>query len=181
MIPLIIDLEAEWHAPQSHALQLLKGLYERGHAAELIAVRGSSILHRARKAGIYVHAVRPRMIRWNAALKIRSVLEDGRIELVHVNEPRALAAAWFSRAHRKLPLLCSRYEGELLEKTWIANAAYGSVTRFVASSRGAEKALLDSGVEAPRISVLTEGVDPSADRMVDDTVAVYERVLGGAS
>ena len=80
VIPLIVDLETEWRGGQNQALLLLKGLYERGHAAELVATHGSSLGHRAKKAGIYVHSVSRRMLRrLSAAAKIRSVLADGRI------------------------------------------------------------------------------------------------------
>ena len=60
MIPLFVDLETEWRGGQSQALLLLKGLYERGHAAELIAVKGSALGRRARREGIYVHSVNSR-------------------------------------------------------------------------------------------------------------------------
>ena len=96
MIPLIVDLETEWRGGQSQALLLLRGLYERGHAAELIAPRGSSLLHRARKEGIYVHSVSRKMMRVSAAAKIRSVLSDGRIDLVHVNESHALTCLLYT-------------------------------------------------------------------------------------
>ncbi len=178
MMPLIVDLETDWHAAQHQALLLLKGLYERGHAAELIAVRGSSILHRARKAGIYVHAVSPKIVWWKAASKIRSVVEDGRIELVHVNEPRALTAAWLAGVHRKLPLLYSTRIGIPLPKNWVSRTRYKSVERFVADSKAAEQALLESGVTPERVSIVNQGVEISADKMVDETIALYEKVLG---
>ena len=66
------------------------------HAAELVATHGSSIGHRAKKAGIYVHSVSRSMPRLSAASKIRSILADGRIELVHANEAHAVTAAWLA-------------------------------------------------------------------------------------
>jgi glycosyltransferase involved in cell wall biosynthesis len=159
MIPLFVDLETEWRGGQSQALLLLKGLYERGHAAELIAVRGSSLLHRARKAGIYVHVVNSRMMRLSAAAKIRSVLSDGRIELVHVNESHALTAAWLAGAHRKVPLLSSRRIGFPLQKNWVSRARYQALDRFVANSKAVAQTLLDSGIDPKLVSVVNEGVD----------------------
>ncbi len=181
MMPLIVDLETEWHAAQHQALLLLKGLYERGHAAELIAVRGSSILHRARKAGIYVHAVSTKIVWWKAVSKIRSVVADGRIELVHVNEPRALTAAWLARTQQKLPLLYSVRSGIPLQRNWVSRAGYRAVEQFVADSKATEQTLLTSGFDPERISIVNEGVEISVDKTVDDTVALYEKVLGEAS
>ena len=71
MIPLIVDLETEWRGGQNQALLLLKGLYERGHAAELVAADSSSLSHRAKKLGIYVHSVSRGMFRLRAASMIR--------------------------------------------------------------------------------------------------------------
>ena len=40
MIPLLVDLDREWRGGQNQFLLLLKGLYERGHAAELLTAKG---------------------------------------------------------------------------------------------------------------------------------------------
>jgi glycosyltransferase involved in cell wall biosynthesis len=159
MIPLIVDLETEWRGGQSQALLLLKGLYERGHAAELIAVKGSSLQHRARKEGIYVHTVSRKMMRLSAAAKTRSVMADGRIDLVHVNESHALTAAWLAGAHRKVPLLSSRRIGFPLQKNWISTARYRALARFVANSKAVAQTLLGSGISSDRVSIVNEGVE----------------------
>jgi glycosyltransferase involved in cell wall biosynthesis len=159
MIPLIVDLETEWRGGQSQALLLLKGLYERGHAAELIAVAGGVLAGRAHKEGINVHSVQPNFTRLRAAAKIRSVLADGRIDLVHVNEAHALTAAWLAGAHRRVPLLSSRRIGFPLQKNWISQARYAALERFVANSKDVAQSLIDSGFPADRISIVNEGVD----------------------
>ncbi len=116
MIPLIIDLETEWRGGQNQALLLLKGLYERGHAAELVAAKGSSLGHRALKANICVHHVSRGMLKVSAAAKIWSTLREGRIELVHANEAHAVTAAWLAGAAAKLPFVISRRVGYPLGK-----------------------------------------------------------------
>src|SRR5262249_50674807 len=70
MIPLLVDLEREWRGGQNQFLLLLKGLYERGHAAELLAAKGSSLGHRAEKYGICVHYTSRRSL-LKAARKVR--------------------------------------------------------------------------------------------------------------
>ena len=52
MIPLIVDLDTEWRGGQNQALLLLKGLYERGHAAELLTAKGSSLGHRLSQGAV---------------------------------------------------------------------------------------------------------------------------------
>jgi L-malate glycosyltransferase len=159
VIPLIVDLETEWRGGQNQALLLLKGLYERGHAAELVAAKGSSLGHRAKKLGIYVHTVSRGGFRLSAARAIRSLLSDERVELVHVNEAHALTAAWLAGVHRRVPLLCSRRIGFPLQRNWISRARYRSVERFIANSQNVAQSLIDSGIASDRISIVNEGVE----------------------
>src|SRR5690242_391350 len=133
MIPLLVDLEREWRGGQSQFLLLLKGLYERGHAAELLAAKGSALGHRAEKAGICVHyASRHSLL--TAGQKVRTLMKDGRFDLVHVNEARALSAAWLARTHRKVSLLISRRVGFPLGKNFLSRARFRAATRIIANS-----------------------------------------------
>jgi glycosyltransferase involved in cell wall biosynthesis len=158
LIPLLVDLETEWRGGQSQALLLLQGLYERGHAAELLTVHASPLSHRAKKLGIYVHSVRHSMSRLRAALAIRSLLADGRIELVHVNEAHALTAAWLAGAHRRVPVLSSRRIAFPLQKNWISQARFRSLHRFIANSKDVAQSLIESGIAQEHISIVNEGV-----------------------
>ncbi len=159
MIPLIVDLDTEWRGGQNQALLLLKGLYERGHAAELLTAKGSSLGHRAKKVGIYVHEASRKMLRWSAARKISWLLNDGRFELVHVNEAHALTAAWLAGAHRGFPLLSSRRIGFPLQSNWISKARFRALTCFVANSKNVAQSLVDSGFSPNRIAIVNEGVE----------------------
>jgi len=159
MIPLIVDLETEWRGGQSQALLLLKGLYERGHAAELLTAKGSPLGRRARRAGVYVHEASRTMLRLAAARKIRWLLSDGRFDLLHANEAHALTAAWMARAHRQLPLLSSRRIGFPLQRNWISRARFRALDRFVANSKNVARSLVESGFPADRIAIVNEGVE----------------------
>jgi glycosyltransferase involved in cell wall biosynthesis len=167
VIPLIVDLETEWRGGQNQALLLLRGLYERGHAAELVATHGSSLSHRAKKAGIHVHSVSRGLPRLAAAAKIRSLLAEGRIELVHANEAHAITAAWLALKITHLPFVVSRRVGYPLRKNWIAQARYRSANRIVANSRWVADQAAASGASRDKIRVVYEGVEipalPSAD------------------
>ena len=159
MIPLIVDLETEWRGGQSQALLLLKGLYERGQSAELLTPRGSSLGHRAKKAGIYVHTVSRRMMRLRAAAMIRTLLADGRIELVHANEPHALTSAWLAGAHKKVPLLVSRRVAYPLKQGLIARKRYLAAQRILAISRFVKESVVDSGLPAEIVELVYDGVE----------------------
>jgi glycosyltransferase involved in cell wall biosynthesis len=159
MIPLIVDLETEWRGGQNQALLLLKGLYERGHAAELLTAKGSSLGHRAKKAGIYVHEVSRGAFRVPAARKIRWLLKDGRIDVLHANEAHAVTAAWLAGAQRALPFLISRRVGYPIGKSWIAQARYRAAHCIVANSQWVAEQAIASGAPKERLRVVYEGVE----------------------
>jgi len=159
VIPLFVDLDRGWRGGQSQALVLLKGLYERGHAAELLTVRGSLLAKRAREEGVYVHTISGSWRRLRGAAQIRKMVAEGRFDLVHVNEAHALSAAWLAGVHKRLPLLSSRRIGFPLQKNWVSKSRFRALTRFVANSEQVAKSLLDAGVPPERISIVNEGVE----------------------
>jgi L-malate glycosyltransferase len=159
MIPLIVDLETEWRGGQNQALLLLKGLYERGHAAELLTAKGSSLGRRAKRAGIYVHEVSRGMLRVPAALKIRGLMSYGRIDLLHANEAHAVTAAWLAGAHRRIPTVISRRVGYPIGKSSIAQDRYRSSDFIVANSNWVAEQAAASGAPKEKLRVVYEGVE----------------------
>jgi glycosyltransferase involved in cell wall biosynthesis len=187
MIPLLVDLEREWRGGQNQFLLLLKGLYERGHAAELLAAKGSSLGHRAEKAGFYVHYTSRRSL-LTAARKVRALLRDGRFDAVHVNESRALSAAWLALAHRRVPLLISRRVGFPLGKSYFSRARFRAAARIIANSHWVADQAAASGAPEKKLTVIYEGVEipplpAAAVRSADRNrwgVREQERLLGCA-
>ena len=159
MTLLFVDLDREWRGGQNQALLLLKGLCQRGYAAELLTVRGSLLAKRARKEGVYVHTISGSWRRLRAAAQIRKMVVQGRFDLLHVNEAHALTAAWLACVHKGLPILFSRRIGFPLQKNWVSKARFRALTRFVANSEQVAQTLLDAGVPAARISIVNEGVE----------------------
>lgn len=165
---LYVDLEREWRGGQSQALLTLRGLRERGHDIVLVAAQDSPLAIRSTDAGISVHRVDRLGLRISAAVTIRGLITQGGFDLVHVNEPHALTAAWLAGAHNKLPLLLSRRIGFPLRKSWVSRAKYEAVEQFVANSKHVAQSLIDSGIVPERISIVNEGVEipplPSPDQ-----------------
>lgn len=158
---LYVDLEREWRGGQSQAWLTLRGLRERGHDVELLAARNSALANRVAEIGITVHLV-PRLgLRAWAAASLRSLIAKNHFELVHLNEPHALTAAWLARSHKHLPLLLSRRIGFPLQKNFVSQARYRAVERFLANSKDVAQSLIRSDVDAERISIVNEGVEIS--------------------
>lgn len=165
---LYVDLEREWRGGQSQAWLTLRGLRERGHQVELLAARDSPLAIRTAEAGIPVHQAARIGLRAWAARAMRSLMEKGRFDLVHLNEPHALTAVWLARAHTRIPLLLSRRIGFPLRRSWVSRTRYEAVERFVANSKNVAQSLIDSGIAVERISIVNEGVEipalPSPDQ-----------------
>lgn len=156
---LFVDLEREWRGGQNQAFLTLVGLMANGHEVHLIAPSGAPLAERAAAAGISVRRVPQLGMRLWGALAIHAALKQSSVDLVHVNEPHALTAAWFARAHRKCPIVLSRRIGFPLKKTWIARARYGSLTRFLANCNDVRDSLLRSGVASDKVAIVNEGVE----------------------
>ncbi len=156
---LFADLEREWRGGQSQALLTLRGLRERGDEVELLAAQDSPLAERVAKAGIVVHQV-PRIgLRAWAARALRELVAGGKFDLIHLNEPHAMAAAWLARSHKQLPLLLSRRIGFPLRKNRVSQAMYRALDRFVANSQDVARSLVDSGISEENISIVNEGVE----------------------
>jgi glycosyltransferase involved in cell wall biosynthesis len=156
---LFADLEREWRGGQSQALLTLRGLRDAGHRVELLAAQNSPLAERSAAAGIPVAEVPRSALRISGAAKIRGLLRGGRFDLLHLNEPHALTAAWLAAAHQRLPLLLSRRIGFPLQKNLVSRARYRAVTRFLPNSKAVAESLLRCGIAPDRISMVNEGVE----------------------
>jgi glycosyltransferase involved in cell wall biosynthesis len=156
---LFADLDREWRGGQSQALLTLRGLENAGHRAELLAARKSPLAERCAAAGIAVSEVSRTALRLSAARGLRRLTGGAHFDLLHLNEPHALSAAWLAGAHQRLPLLLSRRIGFPLRKSWVSRARYRAVTRFLANSNAVADSLLQCGIAPSRISVVHEGVE----------------------
>ena len=158
MRPLLVDLGRDYRGGQHQALLLLQGLRERGHAPELIAVRDSLLASRAQEIGAPVHVVDAGRRRLAAALQIRKLLREHRIDLVHANEPHALSSAWLARTHRTIPIAISRRIALPLSQGLFSLARYRAASRVVAVSHFVEQSVIQSGLSAGSVSVIYDGV-----------------------
>jgi glycosyltransferase involved in cell wall biosynthesis len=159
LIPLYVDLEQEWRGGQNQALLTLRGLRARGHAAELVAVRGGPLARRAQAEGVLVHTVGPHARRLQAVLLLRQLLARRRFDLLHANEPHALTAAWLARVHRRVPVVASRRVAYPLQRNSLALARYRAARCILAISRFVAESVLASGLPDERVEIVYEGVE----------------------
>jgi len=163
VIPLLVDLETQWRGGQNQALLTLKGLRERGHAAELVTSCGSALGQRSAVCGVPVHYVSAGLAYWPAARRIRELLRSGRYELVQANEAHAVTAAWLAlrqqRPRDRRPLVIARRVGYPIGKNPLARMRYESAAKIVANSRWVAECAVGSGVPREKVVVVHEGTE----------------------
>lgn len=175
---LYVDLDREWRGGQSQALLTLQGLSQKGHQVILAAAQSSPLALRAAKIGIKVQEIPQRGLRFRAVTAIRRLVLQNDFDLVHLNEPHAMTAAWLAGAHNHSPLLLSRRIGFPLRTNWASRASYRAITRFIANSENVAQSLIASGISAQRISVVNEGVElpPQISPQMRNAARVFWKV-----
>jgi len=157
--PLIIDLGRDFRGGQDQALLLVKGLAARGHSTELIAVEGSLLAQRARKAAIPTHGVSRNWRRLHAARTIRWLIRQRRVDVIHASEPHGLTAAWLASAHRSVPVVVSRRVELPLSPDRLSLARYRAARRVLPVSNFVKESVLASGLPPESIETVFVGVE----------------------
>lgn len=172
---LLVDLETEWRGGQNQALLLLKGLQARGHAVALVAAAGAALQQRASAAGILVHAARGPLLRVRAAGLLARLVREQNYDIVHVNEPHALTAAWLVRTHRRVPLLVSRRVGYPISRNYFARLRWDAASRVIAISKWSAERVVRSGIPESKIAVVYEGIEIPARTSREQRAKARER------
>jgi glycosyltransferase involved in cell wall biosynthesis len=172
---LVVDLDRAWRGGQNQALLLLRGLRARGHAAELLSVRGAPLAARAQAAGVPVHVVPQSSRRWRAAWLLRGLVGEKRFDIVHANEAHALTAAWLGRAHRRVPLAAARRVAFPLSRGRFSLARYRAAACIVAVSHFVAQSVVESGLPASVVEVVHDGVEIPYPLSLESRLRARER------
>lgn len=156
---LFVDLEREWRGGQNQAFLTLRGLRKKGHQVEVLTARSSPLAQRVARLGIPTHEVARLGLRAWAAMALRRLIAKGAFDLVHLNEPHGVTAAWMAGAGNRLPLLFSRRIGFPLQKNWISRRRFRAVNRFVPNCEEVAQSLLDADIAREQMSIVYEGVE----------------------
>jgi L-malate glycosyltransferase len=156
---LFADLDREWRGGQAQALLTVRGLRALGHDAQLLSVHDSPLSRRAENAGIPVHEVGKSARRAGAALLLHKLLAQQRYDVLHINEPHALTAAWLAGVRASTHVVVSRRVAYPLPKHGLARKRYQMAQRIVAISHFVEQSVLESGVPSEKVAVVYEGVE----------------------
>ncbi len=144
MVSLHIDTGAEMRGGQWQVLYLLRGLEARGHTVRLLARPRSELLQAAQAQRLNA---RP--------LRSTTLLRAGHgADLIHAHDARAhTLALLFAK-----PLIVSRRVAFPVRRGFPSRWKYRHASLFIAVSEYVKQALLASGVEPSRITVVHDGV-----------------------
>jgi glycosyltransferase involved in cell wall biosynthesis len=159
MISLHLDTQPAWRGGQNQVLLTLRGLRARGHAGELMALRGGLLAGRAAAEGFVVHAISPRLVRLDATCQLCRLLKERRFDIVHAHDPHGLTAAYLAGAHHRAALVVHRRVTFPLSRSRWALERYRAARRIVAISRFVADRVIESGLDAARVGIVHDGVE----------------------
>ncbi len=143
---LHIDTGREMRGGQWQALYLARGLAAAGHRTTLLARSGAPLLESARRQGLDA-----RPLAFGALMS----LAPG-FDLIHAHDARAHAMAAFRGGTR--PLVVSRRVAFPPRRSLSTRWKYSRASRYIAVSEYVKRVLVESGVSAPIVDVVPDGV-----------------------
>ena len=157
---LHVDTERGWRGGERQALWLASELDVRGHRSVVAARNGEPLSTRAVEAGLITVACDPvSEADPRAAWRLRRVIRDWRIDVVHAHTAHAVATAALATLGLDVPLVVSRRVDFKLRDNLGTRWKYGRAAAIVAISRAVARVLEQSGVSPARIRVVPDGVD----------------------
>ena len=170
---LHINTARGWRGGEQQSFYLIKGLIERGHAAEAVARPGQDYARRLSDAGVAVHQVRMRG-EWDllSAWRIRRILRKGRYDVCHAHTSHAhmlaALAAWGLRP--RPALIVSRRVDFSLHKApfGLSRLKYlMGVDRFITTSEFIKQVMVRDGLDPDRIVAVHSCQDPARFEKVE--------------
>lgn len=157
---LHVDTERGWRGGERQVFWLARELARRGHGT-IVAARGGELLaQRALHEGMRVVVCNPRSeVDPVAALRLRRVIRDEKVDVVHAHTAHAVALAALSTVGTRVPFVVARRVDFALRSNVGTRLKYRNAARFIAVSIAVAKVLERGGIDRQRIAVIPDGVD----------------------
>ena len=157
---LHVDTERGWRGGERQTLWLAKELAVRGYVSIVAARDGEPLMQRAKDAGVETVSCAPRFEGdLSAAWRLRRVIRDRKIDIVHAHTAHAVATAALATLRLDVPVVVARRVDFKLRDNAATRWKYGRSAMIIAISRAVARVLADSGVDERRIRVVPDGVD----------------------
>ena len=169
-----LDTERGWRGGERQVLWLAGQLTRGGHRSIVAARSGEPLAARAATAGLDVVHCDPRMeFDPHAALRLRALVRREQMDIVHAHTAHAVALGAMTVAGTATRLVVTRRVDFALRRNGFTRWKYGRASAIIAISGAVRDALLASGVDAARISVVSDGIplDRQVSAASPDTLA----------
>lgn len=154
-----VDPERGFSGGETQVMGLTRGLRRAGHSAELICDPAGALWARAQAEGIGCHPLAIRnSVDITAGFRLRSLLRDGRYDIVHFHTARAHALAPYARG-RAGALIVTRRMDYVPNRMFAPLLFNRAVDGVAAISNAVAGALAQAGVRRDRIAIIPSGVD----------------------
>ena len=133
---LHVDTERGWRGGERQALWLAAELARRGHTSVVAARGGEPLSQRAAEAGLDVVDCAPASeLDVRAAWRLRRIIRDRHIDVVHAHTAHAVAVAGIATLRTQIPLVVARRVDFPLRANAGTRWKYGRAAMIVAVSR----------------------------------------------
>jgi len=157
---LHVDTERGWRGGERQTLWLARELAQRGYTSPVAARRREPLAQRAADAGLDVVECNPASeVDPRAAWRLRRVIRERAIDVVHAHTAHAVAVAALATLGTSVPTVVARRVDFPLRQNAGTRWKYGRAAMIVAVSRAVASVLERSGISADRIRVVPDGVD----------------------
>lgn len=157
---LHVDTERGWRGGERQALWLAAELRRRGHLSIVAARPGEPLAQRAAEAGLEVAPCSPRFeADPRGAMRLRRLIKNRRIELVHAHTAHALGLASIATIASGVPLVATRRVDFHLRSNVGTRWKYGRTAAVIAISRAVADVLASDGIGRAKIAIVPDGTD----------------------
>ena len=157
---LHVDTERGWRGGERQTLWLAKELAARGYVSIVAARDREPLMQRAMEAGVETVSCAPRFEGdLSAAWRLRRVIRDRKIDIVHAHTAHAVATAALATLRLDVPVVVARRVDFKLRDNAPTRWKYDRAAMIIAISRAVARVLAASGVDERRVRVVPDGVD----------------------
>lgn len=159
---LMINGERGWRGGENQVALLAQGLGP-GFLPITACLPDQPLARALAAAGREVRPVTMRgQLHLGAVRALRRIIREERIAVVHAHTSHAHALGLLATLGGDVPLVVTRRVDFAIGRSLLGRWKYGKrVARFVAVSAGVQRVLVAGGVDAGRIEVIHDGIDPA--------------------
>lgn len=174
---LHINTEKGFRGGEIQTLELARRLQKNGFPTIMLCHKDGLLLQKAKQLNIQCVEFNPKgELDIFSALKLRRIVKEYKIDIVHCHTSHALGIAYLSAIRNKgVKVVGTRRVSFPFHSKWSLKK-YLASSKIVSVSESIAKGLLESGVPSEKLAVIHSGFDISKFRNLPDPKVMKERL-----